>query len=89
MSAYCKAYLASSFRAYEQWTEPESAAAADSEEPIFYLHDNYVVTDGIYLDENVVFDRVTPEWERFCRETLQFAVPDDVIAASAGSNSPS
>ena len=46
-----------------------------TDEEFLYLQENYVVTDGIYLDENVIFDDVTEEWKRFCTETLKFEVP--------------
>ena len=39
---------------------------------ILYLQDNYVVTDGIYPDRNVVFDALTPAWQQFCRDVLCF-----------------
>jgi hypothetical protein len=43
-----------------------------------FLHPNFVVTDGVYVDEHVAFDHVTPEWETFCRTTLQFSIPEYV-----------
>jgi len=30
---------------------------------------------GKYCEENVVFDRVTPEWIKFCAEELKFEIP--------------
>jgi hypothetical protein len=32
-----------------------------------YLHTNFTVTDGIFIDENIIFTAVTPEWIEFCR----------------------
>lgn len=90
MGNYCKAYLINDFRAFPGWTERlenvrEEVAVADGQEQrsrreltaddFFYLQENYVVTDGIFIDENVIFDGVTPEWIDFCRNTLQFEVP--------------
>ncbi|NMG11729.1 hypothetical protein DP117_34725, partial [Brasilonema sp. UFV-L1] len=40
-----------------------------------YLQENYVVTDGIFKDENIIFDNVTPEWKEFCDKTLAFEIP--------------
>jgi hypothetical protein len=34
-----------------------------------------MVTDGIFLDENIIFDEVTPEWMDFCTNTLKFDIP--------------
>jgi len=100
MGRYCKAYLASSVRAYPGWTEklhnlrqPE-ADASRGEKPekrtvlkdddIVYLHENYLVTDDCYKDEYVIFDDVTDDWRQFCVERLGFTVPDDVLEMSAG-----
>lgn len=40
-----------------------------------YLQENFIVTDGIFVDENIVFDEVTPEWLDYCNNTLKFEVP--------------
>ena len=34
------------------------------------------VTEGVYVDEQIVFDNVTPEWIDFCTHQLGYAVPD-------------
>ncbi|NJL19903.1 MAG: hypothetical protein HC895_02295 [Leptolyngbyaceae cyanobacterium SM1_3_5] len=69
---YCKAYLVQQFRQFEQWQEGDRSLKEDD---ILYLQENYVVTDGIFKDENIVFDRVTPEWQNFCQTVLQFEIP--------------
>jgi hypothetical protein len=43
---------------------------------IVYLQENYVVTDDIYKEENIIFNDVTPKWEKFCKEKLDFEIPD-------------
>ena len=48
-----------------------------------YLQENYVVTDGIFIDENIVFDEVTPEWISFCESTLEFEIPAEEAAETA------
>ena len=91
MGKYCKAYYAKDFRALAGWEEnlaelrPETReeGGEDVEVPrtqlldddILYLQENYVVTDGIFKDEHVVFDKVTDEWKRLCRSELGFEVP--------------
>jgi hypothetical protein len=91
-SAYCKAYLASSFRAFPGWTEKtanlrKGKKTENGKEVLFdrskiedadvlYLHDSHIVTDGIFKDENIVFDAVTEEWKKFCDEVLKFSIPD-------------
>jgi len=36
----------------------------------------FIVTDGILGDKNIIFDKVTPEWMKFCKKQLNFAVPE-------------
>jgi hypothetical protein len=84
MGRYCKAYPISRFREYQRWAEKtenfqiEKEASGDgqaSEKSHLYLQENYVVTDGIFIDESIIFDDVTPEWMDFCKNTLKFEVP--------------
>jgi hypothetical protein len=96
MGRYCKAYHVRSFRAYPNWTEnsdnlrktKENVDGKEVEVPrqltdddVLYLQENFIVTDGIFLDQNIVFDNLTPEWQEFCTETLRFELPEDVRAA--------
>jgi hypothetical protein len=88
---YCKAYPIARFREFPQWTENTAnlrkrTGQADSAETeaegeltddsFLYLQQNYSVTAGIVIDENVVFDNVTPEWIDFCKETLRLEIPE-------------
>ena len=90
MGKYCKAYPISRLREFGQWSEhSENARKQRSsidgvevevarklvESDFLYLQENYVVTDGILLDENVIFDDVTSEWKDFCQNILEFEVP--------------
>lgn len=91
MGKYCKAYLLSRFREFPGWSEqsqnarkePQTVDEQEVEMPreltddaIVYLQENLVVTDGIAIDEHILFDHITPEWEEFCTKTLEFAIPD-------------
>ncbi|MGE0127948.1 MAG: hypothetical protein AB7U82_07705 [Blastocatellales bacterium] len=78
MGRYCKAYPIDRFREYHQWAEKAENFRMEKEAPEknhLYLQENYVVTDGIFMDESVIFDGVTPEWISFCRDRLKFEVP--------------
>ncbi|WNZ26346.1 hypothetical protein HJG54_28360 [Leptolyngbya sp. NK1-12] len=83
MGKYCKAYLVKQLRQFEQWSEDTSAIQASDntaknsfdDDDVLYLQENYVVTNGIFQDEQIVFDQVTPEWKQFCQIVLQFEVP--------------
>jgi hypothetical protein len=82
---YCRAYQLSRLREFPGWTERSENARrirteVDGEtvevareltnDYYLYLHSNFTVTDGIFIDENIIFSDVTPEWIEFCREVL-------------------
>ncbi len=46
-----------------------------NDDSILYLQENYIVTDGIFKDQNIIFDNVTDEWKQFCHSTLAFEIP--------------
>ncbi|MEM7051162.1 MAG: hypothetical protein AAF604_15950 [Acidobacteriota bacterium] len=91
MGKYCKAYLAKDLRAFASWSEKtdqlmrekkvvdgqEVEVERDSldDEDILYLQENYTVTDGIFIDEHIIFDDITDEWKDFCHDKLQFEIP--------------
>ena len=98
MGKYCKAYPITNFRQFSEWTENSSNARPEKEvvdgnevttprvitdDDFLYLQENYTVTDGIFIDENIIFDSVTPEWIEFCKNTLEFEVP---VYESASNN---
>ena len=91
MGKYCKAYLLKDLRTFDKWIEkPENARQEKKEvdgeeietireltdESIMYVQENYVVTDGIYKDENIIFDNVTTEWIEYCQQVLKFKIPE-------------
>lgn len=96
---FCKAYLLQDLRRFGGWKENAANARPEEDEEdgedkgapprvlddesIVYLHDNYVVTDGIYEDEYVLFDQVDEAWRRFCREELDFVIPDYMTGGGA------
>ena len=93
MGSYCKAYPIKQLRQFPQWSEQPQNPRTDpssndkqvmgeqrtfTEEDFLYLQENYVVTDDIFLEENIIFEAVSPEWIAFCTETLKFKVPVEV-----------
>jgi len=91
MGKYCKAYLAKQFREYPAWSEKSENVRKEKKEvagkevevdreltddSILYLQENYVVTDGIFKDMNIIFDNVTDEWKQFCHGQLAFEIPN-------------
>ncbi|MEE8522449.1 MAG: hypothetical protein V3T72_00845 [Thermoanaerobaculia bacterium] len=90
MGNYCKAYYAKDFRRFSGWEENLENLRQDADEDgeekdqrteledddILYLQESYVVTDGIFKDENVIFDGVTDDWKQFCTAELEFEIPE-------------
>ena len=95
MGKYCKAYPVSRFREFSGWQENSANARKENDVPrpltdadFLYLQEDLVVTDGVFLDENVIFDDVSPEWTHFCKTTLNFELPDYVkVEAQKGESS--
>jgi uncharacterized protein len=87
---YCKAYHLKSLRQFPAWTESKinwshktNGEGPDVVEPfsdddIVFLHQDFTVTRSMWLNEDVIFNQVTPEWEQFCAGVLAFKVPDDL-----------
>src|SRR6266850_2343137 len=90
MGRYCKAYSVSKFREFSGWTEnvqnlrKETNEGNGNESSIkgqltdtdyLYVQDNYTVTQGIFFDENVIYDSISSEWVAFCKDTLKFEIP--------------
>lgn len=87
---YCKAYIVKQLRRFSGWTEKAENAKKEkrvvddqeiesdrvlTDDDYLYLQENYVVTDGVFKDEHVIFDDVTPEWIAFCQQVLGFEMP--------------
>ncbi|MEH2112712.1 hypothetical protein [Nostoc sp.] len=90
MGKYCKAYSLQKLRHFNQWSENSENTRKEKQEvdgkevevkraltddDFLYLQDNYIVTDEIFKDENLIFDHITPEWIDFCKNILLFEVP--------------
>lgn len=104
MGKYCKAYSLKKLRQFSQWTERIENVRKENKQvdgkevtvdkkltndDFLYLQENYVVTDGIFIDENIIFDNITPEWKDFCQTILKFEIPiyePLEVTASASNN---
>ena len=86
LGKYCRAFPLSQFRQFADWSEKSDNARRVTKEVngemvevareltdanYVYLHTDFTVTDGIFIDENIIFDDVTPEWIEFCQEILR------------------
>jgi hypothetical protein len=87
LGKYCRAYPLSRLRQFPGWSEkPENTRKTPqdidgetvreprklTDEDYVYLQSNLTVTDGIFIDENVIFDKITPEWVEYCRHVLGY-----------------
>ena len=84
---YCRAYPLERLRQFPGWNEKaENARKIQTEvdgetvekprqltdADYLYVQRNFTVTDGIFIDENIIFDDVTDAWKEFCRNELGF-----------------
>ena len=89
LANYARAYPLSDLRRFSGWREEKinwkEAAPANENgnshelagNEVVFLHHDLTVTQLIWPGENVIFDRLTPEWQQFCEQELQFTVPTD------------
>jgi hypothetical protein len=87
MGVYCKAYPVSALAGFEGWqpklaVEPERLESGE-ELAYAFIQQDYTVTRGVFLGEDVVFDDITPEWRAFCETTLAFEVPRELLEEPA------
>jgi ankyrin repeat protein len=89
---YSKAYDLKDLRQFPGWLQEQRAASEESrdggddangeaalkESEVVYLHSDLTVTRLMWRGEEVIFDRVTPEWKEFCESVLKFKVEDDL-----------
>jgi hypothetical protein len=77
MSKYCRAYAVEDLREFDDW---KGEPLPDS--GYVFVHDDFVVTAGIFRDVQVLHGEPTPSWVRFCEDRLRFSVPQDVLEAA-------
>lgn len=99
---YFASYHLGELRRYPAWAEnrpdgrdgnpgatngqPHDGALPDEE--VVFLHQDYIVTKSIWRDEDVIFNDVTEQWKDYCRNELQFAVPDDLDLIARPAEAP-
>jgi len=91
LGRYCKAYPVARLREFSGWVEnlenlredrPTSGAADGAETRVLadddylYLQEDFNVTDGVFIDTNLIYEGASPEWREFCTNQLEFKVPD-------------
>jgi len=97
MGRYCKAYPIQRFQEFSGWKENAENVRKETKQvdgketevvreftdaDYLYLQEDFTVTDGIFLEENVIFNDVNDEWKEFCVQTLKFEIPNYELAAN-------
>lgn len=88
---YCKAYHLRDLRQFPDWKESkinwkekkgneqtDVEGKGFSDDDVVFLHHDLTVTYSMWQSEDIIFNQVTPEWEKFCTDVLLFKVPDDL-----------
>jgi uncharacterized protein len=89
---YSKAYQLQDLRRFPGWVECEinwkekkednggkrNDAQELTDDSVVFLHQDYIVTQSMWHDENVIFNAVTSKWVEFCSNNLAFNVPDEM-----------
>jgi hypothetical protein len=101
MGRYCRAYPIARLRQFDGWAEnlqnlrkevklidgrEVELTRALGDEDFIFLHEDFTVTDGIFIDENIIYNTVSPEWVSFCKKVLEFEAPNDVLTKINGTN---
>jgi len=82
MRTYAKAYMLESLRKFPGWTENNQSEEELTDESICFVWDDFKVTTG-YFDgdqKGYLYDNLTPEWQDFLKNELNFEIPADVAA---------
>lgn len=84
MSRYAKAYPVSRLREFSLWNEKRSVEPVEGEPDAYvFVHENLIVTGGVFQDTDIIFDSITDEWKEFCANKLEFSIPADVANMDA------
>jgi uncharacterized protein len=89
LTNYARAYLLGDLRKFGGWREEKinwkEAIPTDenghshelADDDVVFLHQDFTVTQLVWPGENVIFNQVSPEWQEFCAQELEFKVPTD------------
>lgn len=84
MKKYCKSYLLGDLRQFPGWAGGATPDERDlTDETTVFVCDEYTVLISPVGKEKDrrLFTQVTPEWQEFCTNTLNFAIPEDLAFA--------
>jgi uncharacterized protein len=86
---YCKAYHLKDLRQFSGWRENRidgwkkdgnggHAEETFPDDMIVFIHQDLMVTESMWHNENVIFNGGDSSWREFCADVLKFKTPDDL-----------
>jgi hypothetical protein len=81
MHMYCKAYLLKDLRQFEGWSEKYQEGEEQlPDDHLGFVWDDFTVTKAALSGDQhgYIYDNVTPEWKAFCKDVLNFEIPEDL-----------
>jgi hypothetical protein len=100
MYVYCKAYHLRDLRAFSDWQEVEETeetkeakeakegnATPLADDTIVYILDDFTVVANPFQHTRCLFADVTEDWKDYCRGTLHFEPPAEVLAPQRATES--
>jgi hypothetical protein len=76
MPMYMKAYRLGDVQRYRGFSPSSAASRSLAADSIVYVREDLAVVTGCFGGDPVLFESAAPEWTRFCRDELDFQVPD-------------
>ncbi|GHO64161.1 hypothetical protein KSC_030530 [Ktedonobacter sp. SOSP1-52] len=83
---YCKAYYLRDIRKFNHWADLcEQMGENLQDDDIVYVRDDFrLVRNPTLPDADHLLRSVTPEWQQFCQQVLQFSVPKESLTIAEG-----
>lgn len=78
---YCRAYYGRDIKKFSHWADLcEQTGEALLDDDIVYVQDDFSLTKNpAFPDAKHLLRSVTPEWQQFCQQVLQFSVPEEAL----------
>lgn len=77
---YCKAYTLRDLKKFQDWDSKALSSANDlADDTVVYIQDELkVTTNALEMDkeEDFIYTDINDAWKTFCKETLEFEIPD-------------
>ncbi len=79
MRLYCKAYRLGDLWKFPGWTEAVGGRDAGmSDEDIVFVWADFSVSKTAVGTLDMLYEQPSDQWKAFCRDVLQFEVPEDL-----------